>query len=351
MKKKTVLLALLLTAALGLTGCLGKEAGGELTAQGMESLDAMEYEEALRLFGQAVQEGEDQVLAYRGMGMASMGLARYEEAVTAFDQALLYTDEKMPETVEDLLLYKASAQYRLQDYEGTIDTCGRLVDEEENESSDALYLRGASYLCQGFQDQAKENFSRAVAAAPEDYTLYLNIYECYESQDLSALGDEYLQTALSIVPEEAEDYYHMGQIYYYLQQYDQAQSALLKPQEEGYLPALYLQGKIYLAQEDYAGARSVYESILTEHPDSAESYNGLALCALEAGEYDQALEYISRGLALEGAAGKQELYFNEIVVYERMLDFDTARAKAQVYVENYPTDEAGQKELEFLSTR
>ena len=34
-----------------------------------------------------------------------------------------------------------------------------------------------------------------------------------------------------------------------------------------------------------------------------------------------------------------------------MLDFDTARAKAQVYVENYPTDEAGQKELEFLSTR
>ena len=82
-----------------------------------------------------------------------------------------------------------------------------------------------------------------MAAAPEDYTLYLNIYECYESQDLSALGDEYLQTALSIVPEEAEDYYHMGQIYYYLQQYDQAQSALLKPQEEGYLPALYLQGK------------------------------------------------------------------------------------------------------------
>ena len=51
------------------------------------------------------------------------------------------------------------------------------------------------------------------------------------------------------------------------------------------------------------------------------------LCALEAGEYDQALEYISQGLALEGAAGKQELYFNEIVVYERMLDFDTARAK------------------------
>ena len=34
MKKKTVLLALLLTAALGLTGCLGKEAGGDGSGDG-----------------------------------------------------------------------------------------------------------------------------------------------------------------------------------------------------------------------------------------------------------------------------------------------------------------------------
>ena len=47
----------------------------------------------------------------------------------------------------------------------------------------------------------------------------------------------------------------------------------------------------------------------------------------------------------------QELYFNEIVAYERKLDFATAKAKAQEYIQNYPSDEAGQKEWVFLSTR
>ena len=52
-----------------------------------------------------------------------------------------------------------------------------------------------------------------------------------------------------------------------------------------------------------------------------------------------------------GNEGKQELYFNEIVAYERKQDFDTAKTKAEEYVSRYPSDEAGQKEWEFLSTR
>ena len=54
---------------------------------------------------------------------------------------------------------------------------------------------------------------------------------------------------------------------------------------------------------------------------------------------------------MEGETGKQELYFNEIVAYERKLDFAAAREKAQAYVQKYPTDEAGPKEMKFLSTR
>lgn len=345
--------ALLLAAAMafGLTGCLGKESGGERTKQGMEAIGALDYAGALEDFEQALLDGEDFVLAYRGQGMAYMGLARYEEAVDAFDEALSYTDQKMPETVRDLLLYKASAQFRLKDYDGTIESCDRILEEGEAQSADALYLRGASYLCQGDQERARTDFDQSVALALEDYPLYLNIYECYESQNLSAVGDEYLQTALNIVPENAEDYYCIGEIYYYLQQYDQAQNALRSPVEERYLPALYLMGRIYLAQEDYTHAKSMYETVLQEDGESAETYNGLALCSLDAGAYDEALEYISQGLAMEGETGKQELYFNEIVAYERKLDFQTALEKAQAYAEKYPTDEAGQKELEFLQTR
>lgn len=350
MKKKIITLILAVSVMFSVTGCLGKTAGGNLTQQGMDSIEALDYTAAQNYFSQAVTDGEEEVPAYRGLGMAYMGMAKYEEAVQAFDRALYFTDKKMPETMRDILLYKASAQFRMRDYEGTIETCDTLL-EEDGKAADACYLRGASYLCQGFQDKAKENFDQAVFLTPEDYTLYLNIYESYEGQNLSAVGDEYLQTALNIVPKDAEDYYCIGQIYYYLQQYDRAQSALISPVEEKYLPALCLMGQIYLAQEDYGHARAMYETVQQEDGESPETYNGLALCSLASGEYDQALQYIAQGLAMNQETGKQELLFNEIVAYERKLDFTTAKVKAEAYVQLYPTDEAGQKEQKFLSTR
>ena len=340
---------LVIVTAVCLTGCTERSAEGSLTAQGMDAIQALDYQAALEYFQQAVNNGEDDVPALRGAGMAYMGMAKYEEAVQVFDQALDYTDEKMPEAVRDIILYKASAQFRLKDYDGTIESCDQILEEEE--VADAYFLRGASCLKLDYQDRAREDFDQAAKLTPEDYTLYLNIYECYEAQNLSVLGDEYLQTALNITPKGAEDYYCIGQIYYYLEQYDQAQNALISPVNEKYLPALGLMGRIYLAQNDYAHAKGMYQLIQQESGESAQTYNGLALCALASGEYDAALEYIQQGLNMEGDAGKQELFFNEIVAYERKLDFVTARVKAEAYTSLYPTDEAGQKELEFLSTR
>ena len=44
------------------------------------SLDAGEYQQAQQLFADAVQSGEEAVLAYRGLGLSYMGLAQYEDA-------------------------------------------------------------------------------------------------------------------------------------------------------------------------------------------------------------------------------------------------------------------------------
>ncbi|MDD3797372.1 MAG: tetratricopeptide repeat protein [Lachnospiraceae bacterium] len=351
MQKKQII-KILMTAALcmGLTGCIGKSSGGTLTQQGMEAIESGDYAAAGENFNQALAGGEDAVLAYRGLGLSLMGQANYEQALEAFEQALSYTDEKMPDTVEDIQLYKASAQFRLKDYEGTIDTCSTIL-ENDDQMVDAYYLRGAGFLCQGSQDKAKVDFDQAAALTPKDYELYLNIYEVYQTQNLSGVGDEYLQTALNIAPSGVEDYYSIGRIYFYLGQYDEAQTALLSPVDQEYQPALYLMSRIYLEQEDYAHAKAMYETIQQKNGDSAEVYNGLALCSIAAGEYDEALTYISQGLALNENAGRQELLFNEIVAYEKKLDFGTAKVKAQAYVEAYPTDEAGQKEMDFLSSR
>ncbi len=348
--KSLVRTAAVVTLALLLGGCSGDAVSTKNTDAGYKAAESSNYLEAEQLFQEAVSEGEESVSAYRGLGIAQMAQGKYQEAAESFRQALAATDDKMPETVLDLLEYRATAQYRMQDYDGTIETCAQIL-AEDNASVMAYYYTGAARLHQGSQEEAAANFDYAASLRPNDYQLYLDIYSVYEDTNLSGVGDTYLQTALGIAPQSNEDYYHVGMIYYYLEQYDQASDALHKPVEDGYEPALSLMGRIYLAEGENDNANATYSRLLSDNPKDTDAYNGLALCALAQGDPDQALTYITQGLELEGGEGKQELYFNEIIAYEKKLDFLTARDKCRTYVEMYPTDEAGVKELTFLNTR
>ena len=348
---RRMMLALVLSAAVLLgTGCVKRSAGGSLTRQGAAALEKEDYQTALVDYQQALSNGEDPVMALRGEGIALMGFARYEEAAACFQDAISHTDTKMPETIRDLRLYLASAQYRAGMYPETITTCEELLDAGD-ELPETFYYLGGSYLRLSDTLQARENFDKAAALAGDDYSLYLQIYEAYESVSLTAVGDEFLQTALQIQPKDTEASYRIGQIYYYLEKYEEARSALLGPVEEKYMPALELIGEIYLAQEDYDHALATFRSIMEEKGESPAVFNGLALCSIASGNYDEALAYIEQGLSMEEEEGQQQLRFNEIVAYEKKLDFATALVKAEAYTALYPADEAGRRELTFLRTR
>jgi len=345
----SLLLAASLFTSMALSGCSDR-LSTEKTDHGYDAVEDADYRTAQQDFETAVTEGEDPVSAYRGLGIALMGQAKYKEAIDAFNYALAETDDKMPDTVEDLLLYREEAEYRSADYDAAISTAETVLGMDETLKPPYFY-RGASYLYKGKQDKAKSNFDYAVSLDPGNYSLYLDIYKVYSDNHLSGLGDEYLQTALGIEPEDLEGWYHVGQIYFYLEQYDEAQKALNQPVSENYVPALSLLGQIYLAREDYDNAKAIYSQIQSIDPDSTDSYNGLALCALAQDDPDTALQYITQGLELPANEGKQDLYFNEIVAYEKNLDFLTAKDKCQTYVNNYPADEKGQRELTFLNSR
>lgn len=345
------LAVIFVSAAMLAGGCAMGGATGEKTVAGNAALEREAYSEAAALFEEAVAEEEQPVLAWRGLGMAYMGLAQYGDAENAFQEALDNTDKRMPETIRDLQLYLASAQYRMDEYEEAISTCESILAKEEKVCSDAYFLRGAGYLKLGQKDEAKQDFDAAVALSPDSYDLYLNIYECYEEMNLSGLGTDYLQSALDIHGDETEDSYHRGRIYYYLEDYEKAQSELAAPVEAQYEPAMYLMGEVYLAKEDYVHAKNMYEQLRSTYGDTPKCCNGLALCAMKEGKYEEALAYLEQGLQTEDSADMQELYFNEMVAYEKKLDFETAKQKAEEYVARYPSDERGQKELIFLNTR
>jgi len=345
---RAMLLPVLLLSV-SLTGCLQATSGGNLTQAGLKALEKNDYQTAMADFSRALESGEPLVPALRGQGIAYMGLARYDDAAASFGKALEEADNRMPKTVRDITLYHISALFRAGHHDEVITACSALLEQEE--VTEACFYMGAAYLQMGDAQESRTFFDRAVASAPDDYSLYLKIYEQYENRNLTAIGDEYLQQALRLQPDSAQDYYRIAQMQFYLEKYEDARLSLQKPVEENYLPALELMGQIYMAMGDYDHARASYQSIIDQSGEKPILINGLVMCSIAAGKYDEALAQIEKGLALEEEEGKQQLRFNEIVAWEGKLDFATALVKAEAYHALYPTDELGTKELQFLNTR
>ena len=335
-------------AVLLLTGCQSDE-GPSGVSEGLTAIENRDYQGAIANFDAAISQNRETVAAYRGKGIACMGLGDYDKAAEAFEGALSLTDEKMPNTKKDILYYMASALYKAENYDTTIDTCNRIL--ELAQEGDAYYLRGACHMKQKEYDLAKLDFDNAAAYSPNDYELFLNIYGCYLDQKRSADGDVYLEKALTIEDSSAEGSYQKARIYFYLEDYDKARSLLDPLVEKKNQSAMELMGRIYLAIEDMAHARKTYQELIEGFGETAESYNGLVLCDLKEGNYDSALDNITKGMKAPGDEGRQELMYNAIVVWEYQGDFAKAREKAQEYVNAYPADERGMREYTFLSTR
>ena len=208
-------------------------------------------------------------------------------------------------------------------------------------------------------DEASSDFEQAYGE-DSSYDRAIQIYETYLEKDMEADGTRYLEAVLSTEAKGADDLCERGRIYYYMGDYANAKKELTDASNQGSQEALLVLGMVYSAQEDYANARSMYQQYINQKLEesskkqtqtAAPGYNGLAVCDMADGNYDSALENINSGISVASDDEMQSLLFNEIVAYEKKLDFSTAQEKAQEYVGMYPEDEEAVKELDFLKSR
>ena len=143
----------------------------------------------------------------------------------------------------------------------------------------------------------------------------------------------------------------MGRINFELKDYDAAINDLKTAVEGKVDGAVMLLGKIYLLNKDTDSARELFRSGLSTEGQGSVCYNGLALCDIADGDYDSALSNISSGLSSGDGKVQEELLFNEIIVYEKKLDFTTALEKAKAFAESYPQNTDAARELKFLQNR
>lgn len=338
---------LFLTVVL-LSGC-GKEEQLSNTKQGMNAVEALQYEEALAHFQAALEKGEDVRALYRGMGLAYMGMTRYEEAIHYLEAALHESSGRVDDLDFDINYYLATAYYKSGRPEDAVSAYNAILALRPREKN-AFYLRGYVRLSQNDFDNAQKDFYAAVALDGKDYDQMIRIYMALEEYGYKEAGMVYLQKVMAENEKSISDY-DMGRMSYYMGDYEKARDYLSKmDSSKDYGAALYL-GRTYEALGDYNYASGIYAAYTENDQTKAEIYNQLGLCRMQMKEYTAALEAFQAAMNIEDNGIMQSLKFNEIVAYEYMGDFKTASALMNSYMKSYPDDETAKREYEFLRTR
>lgn len=340
----------MLAAGLGmtlLTGCGGENK--KTYEQANTDLEQGNYDYALNEYQACISAGYKLSQSYRGSGIVKLRTGDYQGAIDDLTSAL--NDEKTGKSDQkDILEYRAAAELKAELYDQAMADCQTLAEDYSLNAND-YYLTGCVALAMDSYDEASSNFSEAYGS-DSTYEMAIQIYEAYLTQDMEADGTRYLEAALKTEAKTADDYCERGKVYYYMQDYDNARTELTTASEKGSTEAALILGMVYMAQGDTANARSFYQQYIdADGEDPAKGYNGLALCDIADGDYDSALQNISQGLGDATSDEMRDLLFNEIVVYEKKLDFSTAFSKAQEYVQTFKDDEAAAKELTFLQSR
>lgn len=340
--------AVLFTAAALLAGC-GKQEQLSYTKQGMNAVEALEYEEALGYFETGLDKGEDKRAIYRGMGLAFMGMTHYEDAILYLEAALHESGGRVEDMDFDINYYLATAYYKSGRAEDAVSAYDAILALRPKEK-DAFYLRGYVKLSRNEFEAAQKDFEAAAALDDKDYDQLIRIYTALEEYGYKEAGMVYLQKVMAQNEKSISDY-DMGRMCYYMGDYEKARDYLSRLETaKDYGAALYL-GRTYEALGDYNYASGIYAAYTENDQTKAEIYNQLGLCRMQMKEYTAALEAFQAAMNIEDNGMMQSLKFNEIVAYEYMGDFKTASALMNSYMKSYPDDETAKREYEFLRTR
>ena len=288
-------------------------------------------------------------MAYRQYGINCMDSGEYDKAVDAFQDALDVSTGGVTRLEIDICLYKAQAQFLSGDTEGALETYGALIEYDDN--AKAYYGRGSLYLALEDSEKALNDFDSAIEAAPEDYELYIGIYETLANKGFKDKASNYLSKAVEIKGKSGYDLMEKGRIYHLMGDDESAKGNLEKAIDEGETKANYYMALMYLDQGEDTLAQTFFDEYLKTGEPGPEELGKIGESLMNTGEYQVAIGYFEAALKAEEVPNEQQLRKNTIIAYERMGDFDNAKKLMAEYIKDYPEDEAAIKDNTFLETR
>lgn len=225
--------------------------------------------------------------ALRLQGIGELEAGNYEAAIESFEGALALSSKVVGEFELDILKYRAEAEYGAGDYGAAAYTYEVLAQVDKDRPEYRTRLIRL-YILAGQPDKAMEGYKKLYEAAPDD--------------------GETAKILLSL-------------------------------------------GQALAEQDRFDEAMGLYEQAVNGGMKNGEIYNRMAVCQLEAGEVDLAIQYLEQGVQTGDQSAMDSLLLNQAAAYERKLDFHRALSILEQYTAAYGADEQVQKEMDFLRSR
>ena len=131
----------------------------------------------------------------------------------------------------------------------------------------------------------------------------------------------------------------------------EALDSLNKSIKKGNDQAIFYLGTVYELKADYETALTYYRQYQEKKGLTFGEYQSVSYCMIQAGDLQGAVALNESMQKSAGKKEKQNLLFEQILLYERACNYEMARETAENYVNLYPEDEEGLKEYEFLKSR
>ncbi|MDF2800433.1 MAG: repeat-containing protein [Anaerocolumna sp.] len=323
---------------------------------GMNMIQLGKYDEAVTYFQKAIQDKKNLIvnknnkLALRGEGIAYLKAHKFTEAIKKFEEALAIKESDKLNL--DILYYKGNAQFKAGLYKEAAASYTDIIKIKPGDSA-SYNVRGDIYRSLGEYEDSLADYNKAIDLDKNNYEYYFGKYFLMLDQKDSEGAKEVLKKALSIKGSTQKDKFNIAKVDYYMEDYDKAVVGFSEAYSNGFFEAYYYLGDIYERKGEYETAVNNYAMYIENQPvvDSAAVYNQIANCYIKLNKDKEALAYIEDGIEMNDIIIIKALKRNEVVVYEKLGNFEKAYSLMKKYVKEYPEDKVAKEELTFLKTR
>ncbi len=262
---------------------------------GTSLLTEGKYEEAERVYRQAIELESDHAWVNCNLGRSLLHQGKIEEAIP-YLQTAVKLEPNMAETYYNL----GDACTKQNSFEEAVGNYRKAIELEQGNFLYCHHL-GDVFLIQQQYEEAERIYRQAIELESDHAWVNCNLGRSLLHQGKIEEAIPYLQTAVKLEPNMAEAYYNLGNACTRQNSFEEAvgnyrKAIELKPDNFLYYHHL---GDVFLIQQQYEEAVNHYHKAIEFNSDYAWSYCNLGKALSELGQWEEAMAAYKKAIEIE----------------------------------------------------